>query len=158
MSTVSTAATASPVDLKRPRAAPNSLKLEEHCRRRWWHKALPGVTHEDPLYEGYWVGISTGMTRHDVIYVLADMEDWELELRVERVTLAGAVVSVSKKITRHPIIATSTQVAPGFHSEYRGGDAWCIVREKDGHPVIKGHTLEGGAIAQWYREQPRAVA
>jgi hypothetical protein len=134
-----------------------SLKLVEHCRRMWFVQAPEGTTKEDPLYPGFWVNESKKFTRHDIIFLIAPDEAWEMELTVEAVRVDGIEVGVRKVYSRKGIMPTMTEVAPGFHTEYRAGSGWCVIRRKDNHPIVKGAALESIAIAEWQRQQPRPV-
>ena len=143
---------------KRLRVAAGTIRTEDHVRRRWFVKAPAGATKEDCLYESFWAEIAKNFTRHDIIFLLADLEDWELELRVEKVTAAGAVVSLSKSYTRHPIKQTQTVLNENHCTEYVSGKAWCVRRLSDGHLVITGHAQEAAAMAEWHRRQPKVVS
>jgi hypothetical protein len=145
---------APPVRSRMPQAL---IKDEGASRRRFFHKAPPGTSKEDPLYPGWWGNVCRQLLRHDVVTLLSDDESWEAEYCVEAVRMDGAEVSVRKVYARKGIVAAQTPVADGFHTEWRPGEAWCVVRQKDGLPVVRGHALEASAVAQWRREQPRPL-
>ena len=142
------------------RAARNSLFPEGHKRNRHWHDAGPGVTQDTIRDRAYWSMVATKLQRHDTITVLADDESWEAELVIERVVQDAAEVSVRKVMGRQSIMQAG-RVVDGigeFVSEWRAGLGWCIIRRKDGVPVVQGHANEAVAIAEWQRMQPRKVA
>lgn len=126
-------------------------------RRDWWWKAPPGATREDPLHPGFWANVCRWLTRHDIIALVADDESWELELCVEAVRQSGADVSVRKHYSRTALNVAGTPVGDDHRTEYRANEGWCVVRVSDGHPIIRGHTLEVSAVNQFHREQPKAV-
>jgi hypothetical protein len=126
-------------------------------RRHWWFQAPAEATREDPLHPSFWANVCKHFRRHDLITLLANDEGWELELCVEAVRQSGADVSVRKNYSRSGMDRAGTPVGSEHRTEYRGTDGWCIVRVKDGHPIIRGHTLEVSAINQFHREQPKAA-
>lgn len=157
----STDASVSPLD-RTLRAGKNSLKPHGHTRQYWWHRAGTDVTQDNVRHTEYWSTIAKQLARHDIITVLAEDETWELELCVERVLPheAGAIVSVRKAYKREGIVHAG-RVVDGlgdFYSEWRPGLGWCVIRRKDGHPVVQGHTMEVTAVAEWQRAQPKRAA
>lgn len=134
-----------------------AVKLEEQCRRRWFVRAPEGTSKEDPQYPIFWATEARFFTRHDIVTLLACDESWEMELCVEAVRSDGVEMSVRKNYSRKGITPTMTEVAPGFHTEFRANERWCVVRRKDQVAVVKGHALESGAVTQWRREQPRPI-
>lgn len=148
-----------PLDRK-ARADAKGLALAEQRRRHWLLKAAPDVGADELRHPDYWANVCSRFTRHDIITVLTDAEDQEIELCVERVLRDGLTVSVRKVHARESIATPGSAVddAGAFRSEFRAGKGWCIVRAADGHAVIEGHAIEANAVAQWRREQPRAVA
>ena len=163
MTEVVTAETATdkvlPLD-RRLRAAKGALILAEHKRREWWHDAGPNVTQDHIRHPDYWAMLAPQLIRHDLITVLSVDQSWEALLCVERVRQDGADVSV-RKIASRTTIVSAGQVVDGigdYVSEWRAGDGWCVIRVKDGVPIVKGHGLEATAIADWRAKQPRKVA
>lgn len=141
------------------RASKTNLQPEGHSRNRYWHKAGPGVTQDHIRHQDYWANLAKRFTRHDIVTVMADDESWEAELCAEHV-IHGAVQMSVRKVYKRVSTVHAGRVVDGlgnFFSQWRAGDGWCIVRRDDGHPVIRGHTLEATAIAQWHREQPKMV-
>ena len=140
------------------RLAANAGGLIEQFRRWWFFRAPEGADKEAPLYPEFWAAVGRRLARHDMITLLAPDESWEMECCVEK-TLgdAGAVVTVRKVHSRHGIVPTMTEVAPGIHSEWKPELGWCIVRQKDQVILERGHGLEATAIAQWRAKQPRPV-
>jgi hypothetical protein len=148
-----------PVPFKAEVAKRNSLMPEGHGRQRMTHKVAPGVTQDDVRHPDYWRNIAPLLSRHDLITIYADDESWEIEACVERVLQGGAHISVRKVYKRETLVHAG-RIVDGlgdFYSEWRVGLGWCIVRRRDGHPVVQGHTLEANAIADWQRQQPRKV-
>jgi hypothetical protein len=97
------------------------------------------------------------LRRHDIVTVLACDESWELECRIEAVRLDGCDISISKNIPRTAVKLAETPLGTDHHTQWRPGEGWCVIRRSDGFPIIRGHGLEGAAIAQFHREQPRPV-
>lgn len=150
-----------PIPGKRPCMPTGIIRGEDSYRRRKWLKAPPGVTKEDLLYEGFWKNVCKQFVRHDIITVLADDESWEAELAVEAVRHDGAEVSMRKIYSRKPIASTSMTALGDdqeFHTAWRPGLSWCVIRRKDDFAVERGHSSEGAAIMAWQRAQPRKVA
>lgn len=155
----SSSARVEPLD-RNLRAAKGSLSPEEHWRNRHRHKAGPGVTQDTIRHLEYWAFLAPKLRRHDLITILADDESWEIEACVERVLQDAAEISV-RKVHKRQSNAHAGRVVDGvgnFFSEWRAGQAWCIVRAKDSIPVVQGHLLEATAIAEWQRLQPRKIA
>jgi hypothetical protein len=115
------------------------LKLEQHGRQSYFFKASPGIVQEDLRYAETWANLSKLLRRHDLVNVLADDESWELELCVERPHDGGVDMTVRKLYQRTGITAATVPVADGFHCEWRPGEWWCVVRQRDGVAVEKGH-------------------
>lgn len=135
---------------------PNGIpKLEAHYRRRWFVTAPPGATREDALRPEFWATICKHLGRHDIVFLLAADESWELECRVERVTLTGAEITISKNVARTPIKITETWIGDDHYTQHRPNDGWCVIRAKDGFPILKGFTLEVSAINAFHKSQPR---
>ena len=132
-------------------------KLEEQHRRRWFMKAPPEATREDPMHPSFWVNVKRHFTRHDIVTLLADDESWELEICIEAVRHSGADVSIRKNYGRTAINLAGTAIGDKHRTEYRSGDGWCVCRVSDGVPIIRGHTLEVSAINQFHREQPKVA-
>ncbi|OYX39024.1 MULTISPECIES: hypothetical protein [unclassified Sphingomonas] len=142
------------------RAEANSLLPEGHQRQRFWHKAKAGIEKEDLLYPQYWSKASRLVGRHDIITVIADDESWEVECCVERAFDGGATVVIRKVYARTSIAGAGRQVddVGDFYSEFRPNDSWCVIRRKDGHPIVKGFANEAAAVAAWRAGLPRKAA
>lgn len=141
---------------REPRLA--RLDLIQHIRQVWACKAPPGIKAEDLTRADFWRLVSKKMNRHDHVYVLGDLEDWEAECRVEASHPDGADVSVVKIIKRKAIVQNQTVLGDGeYVTRYQNG-SWCVLRVKDQHTVLQGHATEGAAITTWLREQPRRVS
>jgi hypothetical protein len=139
------------------RLSPKALKLQEFGRRAYFVKAPPAATQEDPLHPAFWAPVAKDLTRHDIIRLLADDESWEMELIVERVRQSGADVTVWKVGKRTPLSRAGAPIGDDHRTEYRANEGWCVVRVKDGHPIVQGHTIEASAVAQFHREQPKVA-
>lgn len=143
----------------RLRAAKNSLQLEGHWRNHHQHKVGPGVTQDTVRHPDYWASVATKLHRHDIIYILANDETWELEACVERVLHGGAHISIRKLYKRQGIADGGTILGNGeFYSEWRPAGGWCVARRSDDVAVVQGFALEELAIADWQKRQPRKVA
>lgn len=146
---------------KRPCLPVGIIREEGQFRRRLFIKAPPGVTAEDIRYESFWKNVCKRFVRHDVVTVLADDESWEAELAVEAVRHDGLEVSMRKLYGRKPISSTSMTALGddgAFHTAWRPGLSWCVIRRQDDFAVERGHSSEGAAILAWQRAQPRKVA
>lgn len=143
---------------KRPKLNGSAVKLEEYVRRSHFITAPPGMTKDDLRYPDVWAQLAGRVSRHDIVFVLAADESWELECRVESVKADGIEVSISKNITRIGVDEAETQLDGNHYVQHRPGKGWCVVRRSDGHVLIEGHATKEGASAQHYREQPKKVA
>lgn len=145
-------------DDKPKRPVLDRVDLFEHSRQVWTCKAPPGATTEDLLYEEFWQRAARRLNRHDIVFVIADDESWEAELRVEKSGPLGVEVSVVKKMKRTSFTSNRTILGDGeYVTTYQDG-AWCVLRTKDKHPIIQGHATESAAIGHWLREVPRRGA
>lgn len=142
---------------KPPRLPGKEPEQESFRRKRLWVGAPEGTMREDVLHPEFWREVKRWLTRHDVVTVMAFDESWELECRVEKVLQDGADVSISKSYARTPIQQSQNWLGTEHYTEWRGAMAWCVVRANDGFPILTGHTLEGGAIAEFYRTRPKAA-
>jgi hypothetical protein len=133
------------------------LTLEEFGRRRFFGKAPQGATQEDPLHPEFWIGVCSQLRRHDIFRLLAHDESWEMEIIIETVRQKGADVSVSKVMKRTPLNMVGTPVGDDHRTEYRAGEGWCVVRVKDGHPVVRGYSIEASAVNAFHRELPKVA-
>jgi len=139
----------------RPALERPALSLFEQNRQVWTCKVPAGVTAEDLLYPDLWKNVATKVSRHDIIFAIADDESWECECRVEAAKPDGVEVSISKKLRRKPFSQRQTVLGDGhFVTAYQNG-SWCVLRVKDQFPVIRGHATESAAVTHWLREQPR---
>lgn len=135
----------------------NAVKLAEHHRRHHWVKLEPGVTVEAIRYPATWANTYKKFQRHDLITILTNDESQEVEACVEKVTRDGVTLSVRKIHKREPINHAGQMLEDGIQTQCIDG-WWCVVRLKDGHPIISGHATEASAITQFRREQPRKAA
>lgn len=141
------------------KAHKNALRGEEFFRKRFVLRANPGDTAETLGYSEWWAAVAPSLSRHDVVFVLADDESWEAECRVEAPFQSGADVTVSKLIKRTGITNALEILGDGaFVLEHVGGSGWCVRRVADGHLVVKGHGTQDVARREWQRTQPKAVA
>lgn len=148
-----------PLD-RNKRVAKQALVLEEHKRRHWWIDAASGVTKDDVRHHEFWAHIAPQLRRHDLITVVDFEQSWEMLVCVEKVAQTGADVSVRKVAPRTPIQSAVERVddAGEYVAEWRGGESWCVVRVRDGIPMVKNHSQKAAAIAEWRGRQPRKVA
>ena len=143
---------------KRPKLDGAKLKLEEYVRRHHFITAPVGMTKDDLRYPECWAHLAGRVSRHDVIYVLAADESWELECRVESVKSNGVEMSISKNITRIPVEIAEIQLDPAHYVQFRPGHGWCVVRREDGHVLKDGFSTKEAASAQFFRDQPKQAA
>ncbi|API58746.1 hypothetical protein BSL82_04970 [Tardibacter chloracetimidivorans] len=141
--------------IKRPCLPPGNIMPMEHMRRHFMLKAPPGMTQEDARYLEAWKHVGKQFQRHDIVYLLADDESWELEICIEAVRLNGCEVSVRKVFSRKPVNTVATILSDDFRAEWRAGMGFCVVRIHDDVPVVKGHHSEAAAILEWQRTQPK---
>lgn len=141
----------------RPEIKGTAFTLFEQKRQVWTCKAPGGATAEDLLYPSFWKAVAGKVSRDDIIFAIADDGSWECECRVEAPKPDGIEISIVKKMKRKPFSQRQTVLGDGqFVTAYQNG-SWCVLRVKDGFPVIRGHATEGAAITMWLREQPRKV-
>ena len=142
------------------RAQPTSLSLVETKRQWHWHRAGAGVNQDDIRDVRYFGLLASRLRRHDLITILAEDESWEVECVVERVMREAAEIRVRKVYPRTSINHAGRAVDDlgEYASEWRAGMSWCIIRRSDDCAVVRGHSDETTAIAEWRAKQPRRAA
>lgn len=140
---------------------PSTLHPTGHSRRFFGPVRAPaGATQDDCRSPYFLARCAQRLVRHDIIFVLADDESWELELCVEKALPTEVHVSARKAYSRQSIAGASLAVddAGEYRAEFRAGQAWCIVRTSDGHAIIEGRANAGSAIAEFRSREPRKAA
>lgn len=152
---------ADPIPVAAPTKAvqlPNvDLKTEDFYRNRWRIPAPAGATKDDARSPAFWGPIAHRLRRDDIVFLFAEDGSWELECWVEHVQQKSVIISVQKNYSRTPLQDTGTRLGDEYHTERRGIDGWCVVRDCDGVVIVRGHALEAGAMHQFYAQMPKAA-
>ena len=140
---------------KRPSFPHGNIMPMEHMRRHFMLKAPAGMTQEDARYLEAWKHVAKQFQRHDIVYLLADDESWELEICIEAVRVNGCEISIRKVFSRKPVKSVATILTDDYRAEWRAGLGFCVIRIHDDVAIVKGHHSEAAAILEWQRSQPK---
>lgn len=131
---------------------------EINGREHFLLRAPVGATPEDLKVPAYWAKVGQFLSRHDVVFVLADDETWEAEVRVEGSSqLGGCNVTVVRVIDRKGINGETQELDDLHYVQHVGGAGFCVFRRADKVAIIQGHMSAEAARAQFMREQPKTV-